>query len=1075
MDFKKFFPKDLHKNLTENFQKQKKNILSGVGNNTSKVFFFTKILNLFSKNRNILWVTQNHEQAQEIHKHIQSFSQIQSTLFLLNNSNQSTNKNDLNTKESTSIQEIEIIHLLNQKNKKPHIIITSYPEACLEVLPYSEIQKQSFTIEKKQNFDSVKLFNKIIQLGYTYSQEQHLQKGEYSKTGDILSLFPINSDKPIKIEIDFDKISNIWTFDSLNNNEIIKQYNEFNIYPIHCKKRNTQKLVHTLNQNNLLILDETDEVDEKIEIELKNSNANQLVFTSFPREANNYTHLRYLSVLKFYNLLDFLNDLKDKLSRDWEIIILLKKTTELKNILKAENISFTDKVEQKTPVKILKLEEEKIIPTSFQNPTKKISFITDKELYNLKKKNKNKNIDTLQMEILTSLREGDFVVHFDHGIGKFIGIKQIEVDQNTREYLEINYLEGDKLFVPIDQADKVSRFIGGGEGEVEPRLSRLGGTDWKNVTRKIKKETQKIAKELLKLYAKRAQAKGTAFEKDNHNQNKFEATFPYEETPGQIKAIQDTKNDMEKKSPMDRLVCGDVGFGKTEVALRAAFKATQSHKQVALISPITILTDQHYKTFKKRMKDFDIRIEMLSRFRSPAEQKKILQDLKKGKIDIIIGTHRLLQTDIEFFDLGLVIIDEEQRFGVKQKERLKSFRASVDVLTLTATPIPRTLNMSLHKLRDITTITTPPPGRLPIITEVRKYSDNLIKEAVEKEIERGGQVYFLHNRVETIEAIAHKLDQLIPSAKIVVAHGQLGANELEKRILKFKNKECNVLVSSTIIENGIDLPNANTMIVNNTEMFGLSQLYQLRGRIGRGKKQAYAYFLYHAQKLKTDARKRLKAIVEASELGSGFQIAMKDLEIRGAGDVLGANQHGSINVVGVNHFIRLLNQTINEMKSGESSEDEKGKDDVQIEIPLDAYIPNNYINEAKEKILTYQRIASIKKQKNLIELKTEILEEFGIMPVETSNLFKVIELKLIAKQANIQSIKAISQGNQGKEIVLKINEKVTAEHIINLLQHNSKWQISENTLKIDIKELGFNWVEELKTSLERLSQKVKKN
>lgn len=1064
MDFKDFFPQDLHQNLVEDFQKQKKNTISisGVGNNTSKVFFLRKLIDRIAYNQNLLWVTQNTEQALEIYKNLINFTNL--PVFLLSQTEQS-NENNL------QLQEIETVYRLNQKSSQATITVTDYRSIDFKTLNYSSIQKESLLIQKNQTFKTTDLFNKVIELGYVYSQEQHLQKGEYCKTGDVLSIFPVNSDVPLKIETDFDQVANIWTYLSDADNQILQHFSTFEIFPLKTKQTKNTQFIHTLNSENLLILDEIDEINEDFSKTLVDLPAKQILFTSFPKEVEEYTHLRYLSVLKFYNLFDFLNDLKDKIYRDWEIVILVKKVEEIENILTAEKILFSKNLKDKIQVKLVQSEENAFVPSSFQNPEQKIAFITDKELYNIKKKNKNKNIDTLQMEILTSLREGDFVVHFDHGIGKFVGIKQIEIDQNKREYLEIHYLEGDKLFVPIDQADKVSRFIGG-EGDTQPRLSRLGGTDWKNITRKIKKETQKIAKELLKLYAKRAQAQGFKFLKDNQKQAEFEAKFPYEETPGQIKAIQDIKNDMEKPAPMDRLICGDVGFGKTEVALRAAFKAVQSQKQVALISPITILTDQHYKTFQKRMEGFGVRIEMLSRFRTQAEQKKIVQDLKKGKIDIIIGTHRLLQEDIEFFDLGLVIIDEEQRFGVKQKERLKSFRTSVDVLTLTATPIPRTLNMSLHKLRDITTITTPPPGRLPIITEVRKYSDALIKDAVEKEIERDGQVYFLHNRVETIEAIAHKLRQLIPQAKVIVAHGQLNPNELEERILKFKEKEFNVLVSSTIIENGIDLPNANTLIINNTEMFGLSQLYQLRGRIGRGKKQAYAYFLYHTQKLKTDARKRLKAIVEASELGSGFQIAMKDLEIRGAGDVLGANQHGSINVVGVNHFIRLLNQTIHEMKEGERGAEEKAQEDVQIEIPFDAYIPNTYISDAKEKILTYQRIASIKDFKDLTELKTEIIEEFGLMPVETSNLFKIIDLKLIAKQANIQSIKAISQGNQGKEIVLKITEKVTAKHIINLLQYNQKWRISENTLKIDIKDLGFNWLEEIRNSLEKLSQKI---
>jgi transcription-repair coupling factor (superfamily II helicase) len=664
-------------------------------------------------------------------------------------------------------------------------------------------------------------------------------------------------------------------------------------------------------------------------------------------------------------------------------------------------------------------------------------------------------------------------VHSDYGIARFLGLEKKTIDEITREYLKLGYAENDKLFVPIDQADKVNKFIGA--DEVVPHLTRLGSAEWNTITHKVKKETEIIAKELLALYAQRKSASGFAFKHDNQAQRRFEETFPYEETPGQMKAIVDVKQDMEKEIPMDRLVCGDVGFGKTEVAMRAAFKAVQNKRQVALISPITILADQHFRSFKKRMEEFDVRIEMLSRFKSASEQKKIVKALERGEVDIVIGTHRLLQPDVQFKNLGLIIIDEEQRFGVKQKEALKQLRTEVDVLTLTATPIPRTLNIALNKLRDISTITTPPPGRLPVITEVRRFSNGIIREAILREVERGGQVYFLHNRVQTIDGMAEKLRSLVPEARFGVAHGKLGSSDLEDRIIAFKEHQFDVLVSSTIIENGIDLANANTLIVNNADRFGLAQLYQLRGRVGRSKTQAYAYFLYHGQRLKLSAKKRLRAIVEATELGSGFQIAMKDLEIRGAGDILGAKQHGVINVVGVSHFIRMLNKAVEDLKAGKLTQHgEEGPEDVSIELPLTAYIPDNYIVSAKEKINVYQKLSSVDNMEYLEEIREELIEDYGKLPQEVSNLFHVIEFKILAKKAGIAAVKAESVYlSKGKEIVLLMSGKVKPENIMNLLEHNPKWMISGNKLRIKIEDLTTQWIEMLKSCLEWLAGSIK--
>ena len=472
------------------------------------------------------------------------------------------------------------------------------------------------------------------------------------------------------------------------------------------------------------------------------------------------------------------------------------------------------------------------------------------------------------------------------------------------------------------------------------------------------------------------------------------------------------------------------------------------------------------------MDDFDVRVEMLSRFKTPSEQRKILERTAKGEVDILIGTHRLISPDVKFKNLGLVMIDEEQRFGVKQKEKLKEFRAEVDVLTLTATPIPRTLNICLNKLRDITTITTPPPGRLPVVTEVRKYSEKIIKEAVEKEIARNGQAYILHNRVQTIDTFAERLKSIMPGIRFIVAHGKLSPLELEDRIMSFKKGEADVLISSTIIENGIDLANANTLIVNKAEQFGLSQLYQLRGRVGRSKTQAYAYLLYHGQRLKLDAKKRLKAIVEASELGSGFQIAMKDLEIRGAGEILGSSQSGAMNVVGVAHFLRMLNKAVEELESGVTQETQEIKD-VSIELPINAFIPSTYISSSKEKVSIYQKLSSADSLDYLQEIQTDVIEEFGALPAEVLNLFSIIELKIYAKKANLINIKTQNMSNArlGKQVVLSISKNVKPENIMNMLSKNPKWQISSDKLKIFMSDLGVNFLPTLIESVKALAVK----
>jgi len=524
---------------------------------------------------------------------------------------------------------------------------------------------------------------------------------------------------------------------------------------------------------------------------------------------------------------------------------------------------------------------------------------------------------------------------------------------------------------------------------------------------------------------------------------------------------------------MDRLLCGDVGFGKTEIAMRAAINTVVHGKQVAFVAPITILVDQHFQTFKKRAKDLDINIAMLCRFNTNEEQRKTIEGLKAGKVDIVIGTHRLLQPDVEFKDLGLVVIDEEQRFGVRQKEKFKQLRHEVDILSLTATPIPRTLNLGLSGLRDISTITTPPPGRLSIVTEVRRFSLSLIREVILRELQRDGQVYVLHNRVQTIESFREKLQNLIPEATFIVAHGKLNSNELEERIMAFKKGKYNVLISSTIIENGIDLANANTLIVDRAERLGLAQAYQLRGRVGRGRKQAYAYFLYHSQKLDDTAKKRLRAIVEASELGSGFQIAMRDLEIRGAGDILGAKQHGSINSIGVSHFTRLLKKAVDEIKKGKTDVEilDKPLEETAIELPVTAFIPKDYIERSSEKLKYYQRMAGCNNVDVLKELQIEMEENYGKIPEVTVNLFKILLLKILASSAGILQVKE-TYIDKKPWINLLLSKKVTPESIFDLLEYNAKWNISGKSLMIPKRLFGKKWLVELGKNIGVLSKAV---
>ena len=627
--------------------------------------------------------------------------------------------------------------------------------------------------------------------------------------------------------------------------------------------------------------------------------------------------------------------------------------------------------------------------------------------------------------VFADLKPGDIVVHQTHGIGQFIGVNTITADGVTKDYIKIKYRNDDILYVPTNSLDSVRKYIGGGDNS-SPRLNKLGGKEWSATTSKVKKNLEAVAKDLIELYAKRQKIKGFSFSPDTPWQKQFEDSFPYTETDDQLRCIQDVKKDMEKPQPMDRLLCGDVGYGKTEVAIRAAFKAVMDQKQVAYLVPTTILANQQYEEFKTRMQEFAINVELLNRFKTKKEQDEIIKKLKLGEVDVIVGTHRLLSEDVNFKDLGLLIIDEEHRFGVKDKEKIKKLRTNIDVLTMTATPIPRTLHMSIVGVRDMSVIYEPPHNRKPVQTYVLEYDQEVITEAITKEIERGGQVFYLFNQVEGIEKKANEISMLVPEAKVGFAHGKMSGRELEEIMESFINHEINVLVCTTILESGIDIPNANTIIVENADRLGLAQLYQIRGRVGRSDKQAYAYVTYKRDKLLSEvADKRLKAIKEFTEFGSGFKIAMRDLEIRGAGSMLGEMQHGHIEQVGYDTYCKLLDEVIKEMQGIEVVEEQ----DVQIDLAVSSYIPDNFIENSSQKIEIYQNIALCRTEEELQNVIDEVIDRYGRLPKELENLIDIARIKQLARKANILKIAQRENGI----VFYFVKEKIKPEMVNTLI------------------------------------------
>ena len=654
----------------------------------------------------------------------------------------------------------------------------------------------------------------------------------------------------------------------------------------------------------------------------------------------------------------------------------------------------------------------------------------------VKKKKTSSTFKQGEKIVFADLKQGDFVVHRTQGIGQFVGVNTIEADGVIKDYIKIKYKNDDMLYVPTNNLDNVRKYIGG--GETTPKLNRLGSKEWSNTKNRVKNNLREVARDLIELYAKRQRMKGFAFSKDTDWQRQFEDEFPYQETDDQLRCIEEVKKDMETPRPMDRLLCGDVGYGKTEVAIRAAFKAVMDHKQVAYLVPTTVLANQQYEGFKKRMENFAVNVELLNRFRTKKEQNEVVKKLKLGEVDVVIGTHRLLSQDVEFKDLGLLIIDEEHRFGVKDKEKIKKLKNSVDVLTMTATPIPRTLHMSILGVRDMSVIYEPPQNRRPVQTYVLEYDAEVVKEAITKELERNGQVFYLYNNVENIAKKAKDIDELVPEARVEFAHGKMTGREIEDIMERFINGEINVLVCTTILESGIDIPNANTIIVENADRLGLAQLYQIRGRVGRSDRQAYAYVTYKRDKLLSEvADKRLKAIREFTEFGSGFKIAMRDLEIRGAGSLLGEIQHGHMEQVGYDTYCNLLDQVVKEMQGIEIEEEQE----IQIDINISSYIPDEYIENSSQKIEIYQNIALCRTEEDIQNVIDEIIDRYGVMPKELENLIEVARIKEMSREAG----------------VIKIAEKKNSfTNSQNLVFYYDKNKYNPEIVDILIKKYGYD-------------------
>ncbi|GAA4762133.1 MULTISPECIES: transcription-repair coupling factor [Flavobacterium] len=945
----------------------------------------------------------------------------------------------------------EVLNRINSR-KKPAIIVT-YPEALFEkVVTKKELEKNTLKVAVGEKV-SIDFINEVL-FEYNFKRVDFItEPGEFSVRGGILDVFSFSNDNPYRIEFFGNEVDSIRTFDVASQLSIEKK-SKITIIPNFENKLLEEKresFLDYINPKTTLFIQNTDllltnldklfgkaeESFEKLSKDIKHASPEELFLnqSSFIKQALNFSIVELNSKPTFRVEQSFELQTKPQPSFNKQFDLLMEdlksnRQNGIKNYLFCANEQqakrfhdIFESMDEKDHEDFVKDYETIVLPLyqGFIDYENKIACYTDHQIFERYHKFSIKNgyakKQTITLKELNALSVGDYVTHIDHGIGKFGGLQKIQVDGKTQEAIKLVYADNDIVYVSIHSLHKISKY--NGKDGVPPKIYKLGSSAWKALKQKTKARVKHIAFNLIQLYAKRRLDKGFAFSPDSYLQHELESSFIYEDTPDQLKATQEVKADMESDRPMDRLVCGDVGFGKTEVAIRAAFKAADNSKQVAILVPTTILAYQHYRTFRERLKDLPVNINYLNRFRTAKQKTEILKDLESGKLDIIIGTHQLVNKNIKFKNLGLLIVDEEQKFGVNVKDKLKTIAENIDTLTLTATPIPRTLQFSLMAARDLSVISTPPPNRYPIETQVVGFNETVIRDAISYEIERGGQVYFINNRIENIQEIAGMIQRLVPSAKVSIGHGQMDGKKLEEVMLSFMEGDFDVLVATTIIESGLDVPNANTIFINNANNFGLSDLHQMRGRVGRSNKKAFCYFITPPYSAMTEeARKRIQALEQFSELGSGFNIAMKDLEIRGAGDLLGGEQSGFINEIGFETYQKIMQEAIEELKENEFKDlypeesDIETKEyvkDLQIDSDFELLFPDDYINSVTERLSLYNDLAIIKTEEKLQEYQQQLEDRFGKMPKPALALLDSLRIKWIASHLGIEKL-VLKQG-----------------------------------------------------------------
>lgn len=950
---------------------------------------------------------------------------------------------DIRSKELIS-QRMQVIQAVLKG--EPITVVASFDAFMDALLPKEMIKSRVIKICSDETLNLDELSVKLAQCGYDREIEV-AGPGQFAVRGGILDVYPLTEELPVRIELWGDEVDSIRTFDP-ETQRSIEKLDEVEVFPATEFPEEEEKRVSFLDyfekENTILFLDEPVRLKEKGEgveeefleaqkrraqsgYEVADSEAVLFTTQEIMRKMNEYSSVGFqaldmrcpgLNIRASYNLqtknVDPYNrsfelltqDLK-KMKRNQSRVILLSgsrtRARRLAEDLRDYNLSsfYSEDMDREVkPGEIMTAYG--YIAEGYEYPLLKFVVISETDIFgkNKRKKKRRTTYEGRKIQSFSELKPGDYVVHENHGLGIYQGIEKIEVDKISKDYMKISYAKGGNLYIPATQLDLIQKYAG--SDSKKPKLNRLGTQEWTKTKAKVRGAVKEIAKDLVELYAARQNQDGFVYGEDTVWQKEFEEMFPYEETEDQLLAINAVKKDMESHKIMDRLICGDVGYGKTEIAIRAAFKAVQENKQVVYLVPTTILAQQHYNTFCQRMKDFPVRVDLMCRFRTPAQQRDTIQNLKRGLVDIVVGTHRVLSDDIEYKDLGLLIIDEEQRFGVQHKEKIKKLKKNVDVLTLTATPIPRTLHMSLIGIRDMSVLEEAPQDRLPIQTYVMEYNDEMVREAIERECARNGQVYYVYNRVEDIAEVTAHIQKLVPELNVSFAHGQMKEHELEKIMYDFINGDIDVLVSTTIIETGLDISNVNTMIIHDADRLGLSQLYQLRGRVGRSGRMAYAFLLYRKDKLlKEIAEKRLAAIREFTDLGSGFKIAMRDLEIRGAGNLLGAEQHGHMEAVGYDMYCKMLNEAVKHLK-GELSEEDTFT--TALDVNVDAYIPDSYIPNEYHKLDIYKRIAAIESEEEMDDMIEELIDRFGDIPKKVELLLEVARLKNLAHQAYVTEV-----------------------------------------------------------------------